>query len=222
MRGTCSETDCDSKSYALHLAQSELFHAVQHLVYIFPQTLMSYLQTITTDMTDECLNLLLQNSMGDQWWSLNDLQQSQLLSEAYEYCQALCDQQAINELLAVQPRFSSTPRHWSPLPTHSFFHPHAAPLPLNPLPAMQPTMPSAQQQSCTPVLTDDLTFCPSFYRAYTMAEYTWELFKHMATHDHAVPHPMLTIPLELPYSMIKDAHHIAELAGRAYHNPRMS
>jgi hypothetical protein len=178
---------------------------------------MSYLQAITADTSDECLTQLLQDNMRDQWWSLNDLEQSQLLYEAYQYRQELCDRKAIADLLAVQPRSSFKVDRRSPLPTHPTLHPLLAPLPVNRSPALQMSIFSPPRSSPL-LLPDSGVLSISTYRAYTMAEYTRELFKHVATRDDPAPHPRPLIPFELPYFMIEDAHHIAELAGQAYHN----
>ena len=178
---------------------------------------MSYLHFITTDMTDESLNSLVKNSMSDEWGCLNDLQQSQLLYEAFEHRQHLSDQRAINDLLAVQPRFPSIPHHHPTVATHSLLRP------TDTSSASSPTMKPGQSPSLpSPVPPSALHFSPFFHRAHTMATYTQELFKHAVTQGNDLGNQMPAIPLELPYSMIEDAHHVAQVAAKAYRNPSVS
>jgi hypothetical protein len=183
---------------------------------------MSYLQAITADATDECLTQLVKDSLGDEWQSLNDLKQAQLVYQAHEHRQGLRDQVAISDLLAVQPLFSLPSNRRSPSPAYSSLHPDVAPLPVNPQPALQPTMLYAEAEESTPVLLDRLTFSPLFHSACTMAKYSRVLFSHMVTINDYTADKNPAIPPELSYSMVEDARHIAELAARAYHNRSMS
>jgi hypothetical protein len=173
---------------------------------------MSYLQDITADTNDARLNQLVQESLGDIWGTLNDLEQSQRLCEAYEYRQALSDQRAIDGLLAIQSRSSSSPNPFLPLPIHSPPRPRVDPFLVHSPSAMQSTTPRAESQSSASALTDDLASID------LMAEYTKKLFRHIVTCNDPSPHPKPAVPLRLPYFMIEDAQHVAELVGKAYGN----
>jgi hypothetical protein len=174
------------------------------MVDIFSATVMPYFEAITADTTNETLNQLVRDSLTDKWFSLNDLEQAQLLYEAHEYRQRLVDQRAINELLAIQPRFPNKTAHPPPLSTHS---------------SLRPAMGTAPSQaSPASWMTRDQTFSPFFQVANTMAEFSRELFRHITINNHPKP----SIPLKLSYPMIEDAHHIAQLVAEAYHNRSVS
>ena len=180
---------------------------------------MSYRKGITAEMSDVQLNLLVQAGMGDRWWTLNDLQQSQLLYEVYEHRQQLCDQGAINGLLDVRPRLSLISNRHSPLFTLPFLGEISAP-PINQEPAAESSTPP-KSQFCQANMTNKANISP-FCHANVMAEYTRRLFQHLVTVDRAEPYHMPLFPFQLPYSAIEDAHHIAALAAKAYHNPSRS
>lgn len=177
---------------------------------------MSYRKEITATMSDVQLNLLVQAGMGDRWWTLNDLQQSQLLYEAYEHRQQLCDQGAINALLDVRPRLPFISDRRPPLFTLPFLGEISAPS-INQEPAAESSTPP-KSQFCPENMTNKANIC----EANVMAEYTRQLFQHLVTVDGAEPHHMPLLPFQLPYSGIEDAHHIAALAAKAYHNPSRS
>jgi hypothetical protein len=82
----------------------------------------------------------------------------------------------------------------------------------------QPRFPVATSHcSSSPTPFPYKGFSPYFYTAYTMATYSRELFRHLQNSSHPKP----SIPPELSYSMIEDAHHIVELAAQAYHTRSM-